>query len=344
MKSRSFKRPHLLKIKSLIFASAKSQEITTYTNASFLLRTINIGLFLILTYHYGNAQLWAFPGASWEYNISSSFATGCESRTYLGDTLFEGKVAQQFSVHNVLFQHINNTLNISNSFFYTTVEDSVVYAWSTFSWNTPPMPEAQWDTLYWFNAQVGDRWWPLGMDSSTCGGTWGMVQVMERELVEINGEELLQLNLSFVDEEGAPGTWPYFPVIQRLGTPGMGLPPGGCMLVEFGYTIRTYTDDEFPLYDTGVLNFCDDLEVDVGEQRSPREIVPYPNPSQGLLNIGMRPDVHISSLAVIDISGRTVLSFERPDLPLDLTGLRSGIYFLDLKIDDVAVSLRFVKQ
>jgi len=117
------------------------------------MRTIRLLLIAILLWSCAqvHAQVWSPPGAVWNYNLSSLAMEGCETRTYDGDTVIGGRSAQRILVHTILMDYFSNTLDTTNTVFYTSQEEGLIYAWDVGQSGT-------WDTLYWFTAVPGDRW------------------------------------------------------------------------------------------------------------------------------------------------------------------------------------------
>ena len=273
------------------------------------------------------AQLWSPPGAVWNYNFQSAFADGCQTRVYVGDTVIDGRTAQQFHVTGHVLYHITGTITETDSYFHTSVEDSIVFAWTSLS------GQWEWDTLYWFNAVPGDRWWPIGMDENYCGGdgTWGMLQVTDTGHVTQSGVQLRTVSAVYLDQFGDPGmsTITYW---ERLGSPIMVIPPGGCVSLGAWATIRTYQDNTFPLYDTGEPSPCDlFLGMGVGSHLSSGMIL-YPNPGETLLHAKW-PGKMLQELEFRDALGRVVqrnamLSY---NTPIDVSGLVAGTYMIHVR-------------
>jgi hypothetical protein len=265
------------------------------------------------------AQLWSPPGAIWNYSIQTAFTDGCQTRVLVGDTVIDGRSAQQFHVTGHVLDHIAGTITETDTYFHTSVEDSIVFAWTSLS------GQWEWDTLYRFNAVPGDRWWPIGADESTCGATWGMLQVVDTGVVMIGAQSLRSVTVAYLDQFGVPENNLTF--IERLGSPLMVIPPGGCIVSDFVATLRTYQDNTFPLFDTGEPSPCDlFLGMDTRPQRSAGPVL-YPNPGHDQLWIGNLEDVGHATLRLHDITGRIVM--EQPlqgDRGVDVSHLPSGAY------------------
>lgn len=106
------------------------------------------------------AQNWCPPGATWVYHTPgdpSIFLGGGARYRYEGDTLLDGYTAQRISVftQSTIQLPWEDTATVYQSWQedeVTRTETGMVYIWLR--------DLAEWDTLYWFSAEVGDRWNP----------------------------------------------------------------------------------------------------------------------------------------------------------------------------------------
>jgi len=269
-----------------------------------------------------SAQLWSPPGAIWNYNIQSPTHVGCQTRAYVGDTVIDGRSAQQFHVTGHVLNYVTSTITETDTYFHTSVEDSIVFAWTSLS------GQWEWDTLYWFNALPGDRWWPIGVDENYCGGdgTWGMLQVTDTGQVSLSGVQLRTVSAVYLDQFGDPGI-STITFGERLGTPTMAIAPGGCVSLGVWATTRTYQDDMFPLYDTGEPSPCDlFLGLDPGPRRLSGPVL-YPNPGLDHFRVLLRDPVGNTMVRMHDIAGRNVLEHAlQGDRTVDASALPTGIY------------------
>lgn len=58
------------------------------------------------------------------------------------------------------------------------------------------------------------------------------------------------------------------------------------------------------------------------------KVLIYPNPTEGIVNIESRPGLRITGIKLIDLTGRTVNTFNANDRVLDIGAVSPGIYFL----------------
>lgn len=269
------------------------------------------------------AQLWAPPGAEWNYNIQTIVVTGCQNRIYEGDTLIGGRLAQRFHVTGYQMDHWHDELSATDRYFHTSVEDSIVFGWTALN------GQWEWDTLYWFNAVLGDRWWPIGMNANYCGNSnWGIMQVTDTGHVLFSGQELRVITVTDVYEDETLG-FRTFEMTERFGSPLMTLPLMGCIISEYGATLRTYSDDGSDLYDSGEPSMCDLLFMGLGDGAIVRQgPVPYPNPGSEQLRFAWLDNSWHGSLLLCDAMGRNVLQHALSSgQSIDVSSLPPGIYY-----------------
>lgn len=287
-----------------------------------------------------HAQVWCPSGAIWEYNNNSFMVSGCETRQYVGDTVIAGRPTQRIAVTSIQMNWLNNTLDTMNSAFYTSQDDGVVYGYDVLN-------SADWDTLYWFDAVPGDRWYPPGADSF-CPGQYplGMLQVTDTGHVLVNGQSLRFVQVAEVDQSGQASGNPY-PILERLGAPGMAIPPGGCIASDVGLALRTYMDGSFPFYDTGIADMCIGLGVnEPSALAEPPQVVLLPDQSGHWLEI--RTDKPISSTVVIsDVLGKRVVSssIQGTAVLLETSQLAKGMHVVMVEADGFrALCIPWVKH
>jgi hypothetical protein len=102
-----------------------------------------------------SAQLWRPPGAVWVYRYDGWGVDFRDEHRLAGDMVVDGIIAKHVQVTRLGTAQGGVPINAPFS-EVTRAEDGVVWIWNN------PMGPAGWDTLYWFGAQVRDRWWPPG--------------------------------------------------------------------------------------------------------------------------------------------------------------------------------------
>ncbi|MFZ1332018.1 MAG: T9SS type A sorting domain-containing protein [Flavobacteriales bacterium] len=266
------------------------------------------------------AQIWCPPNATWKWNTSSFEREGRTERHYVGDTLIDSRTAQRIHVTGFSVNTIGSpdTLFI-DQYRFTSIENDVVLLWSI--WNGPP----EWDTLYWFGAVPGDRWYAPG-DDGECGPTpAGMHQVMDTATVIIDGVSLKELQLSAVDEFGTP-----FGDLHSL-TERIGLANGsfnllsGCIPVNATETLHCYTDIDIDLVTPEGEFGCSSL-VGLNEYSDENVILAFPNPGAEQFTIQWPNETFHSVL--MDQAGREVLRKSNASgaIRFDTSQLAKGAY------------------
>ncbi len=268
-----------------------------------------------------HAQLWCPPGATWNYNLLSFGVEGCETRTYDGDTIIDGRFAQRILVNRITMNYMSGVLDTTNTVFYTSHDSGLVYAWDVLS-------SGSWDTLYWFNAHPGDRWYPAAADG-LCPDQYplGMLQTADTGHVVIGGQWLRYVDVAFLDEAGQQDGNP-FTIIERLGAPLMVIPPNGCFVSEAGGSLRTYDDASSLSYDSGEPNTCDQLTGFVGQFLPKPVFGVYPNPANNWIRITNVPS-RSAIFSIVDMRGQVVFTGNASgDGRLSIDFLASGYYVL----------------
>jgi hypothetical protein len=70
----------------------------------------------------------------------------------------------------------------------------------------------------------------------------------------------------------------------------------------------------------------------------------YPNPAKDILNIEVKNDIEISSISVYNMLGQLVLVSTSTDKTIDVSGLRTGNYFVKITTEKGSANSRFVKE
>lgn len=105
-----------------------------------------------------------------------------------------------------------------------------------------------------------------------------------------------------------------------------GQTPGATLYVSV-WRFSSATDGQFQVsaYDSSIV-------LATGETKAKDKLQVYPNPFADVLNIS---DVsNVKSISVVDISGKLVKTFDKPESTLHLGGLNSGMYLVVLNMKD----------
>jgi hypothetical protein len=279
------------------------------------------------------AQLWCLPGAEWSANLFGLAMDGCETAVYVGDTVFEGRTAQHIAVTDIVMNYLYPPQDTVQWNLYTSVQDSMVFQWTD---------TEGWDTLFWFNAVPGDRWYPPGMPilaSELCNA----VQVTDTSQVDINGYSLRKLTCAFLDQSGAITSFT-FNITERLGTGSMHFPSGACVTDEGAWGPHTYMDAAFPLWDNGTGSGCDQFSG-ITDSPMASDLSVFPNPGTDILQIetGTKGAMNV---CMRDALGRVVLnaSGATGSLELSSASLLPGIYFIAVNTAKGPRTVKWVKS
>ncbi|MBX2978058.1 MAG: T9SS type A sorting domain-containing protein [Flavobacteriales bacterium] len=273
------------------------------------------------------AQEWCTPGAKWSYQIDGWFIQTQDTYTYLADTFYEGRMAQKIQVHSLgtLLGSIPPEEVDEIWTEFTAVEDGIVWIWKTYG-GTP-----SWDTLYWFGAQVGDRWWPIAHPLEC--PPFGMLEVVSTGSMELQGVELATVTVVIINEDGEPYSLP-FTITERIGSIPRIVPSYFCnLIIEYPFIPGAcYADQEIE-FSLGGLDCT--LTVNV-EQENDRVDKPTLHPNPGttfqLTGIGQSPAL----MRMLDVQGRTVHEglFVTEHSMVDIPGLNAGTYLVHLQFSD----------
>lgn len=130
------------------------------------------------------------------------------------------------------------------------------------------------------------------------------------------------------------------------GTIIYGLNPGTHTYTQFGvYTITCYVS--FGEADTCTINNSREVETVPFSYVSENELMIFPDPSSGLINIATKDLVTEGQMFVSDVTGKLLLEYKLSQNGLlihtmDLSTLSSGVYFITLKTPNFTTTAPFV--
>ena len=285
------------------------------------------------------AQSWCPPGATWTHQILALAIEGHVTRTFVGDTIFQGLSAQQIHETGQLISYFPQTdTTVLDGSIFTSLQGDLLLIWTYMG------PTPAWDTLHRFDALPGDRWFPPGADQVCNNGIEGMLSVMDTGHVMIDGLVLRTWDLAYLDATGEEA-WSAGQFIERIGYNGSFIPlPGGCIIVEYGEGLNCYSDDDISYIAPNGPEVCH-------LTTSTREILPiqgfdlHPNPGTDHFTMQLPPDDH--HLEIFDQLGRSVIQLDgiSDRAVIGTISLPPGIYTVRIT-DQKGRSLqqRWVKQ
>ena len=279
------------------------------------------------------AQVWSPPGATWAYHYAGWGADHREEHRYVGDTLLDGRNARKAITTATGTGPGGQPIAVSGV-EYTAIEGGIVWLW------TGPLAPV-WDTLYWYGADVGDRWWPP-MHPANCP-PHGMLEVTGTGTATVDGLVLDSWTIATLDGDGAPiGS---FELIERIGaTPRLPHVSDCSIVIE-------YFTPSFLCYSDLDIQWPSDADcsimmatADVSDGRTHWLLSPNPGTAHFTISgIGGGS----ASLRVLDMQGREVLraiAIREQDL-VRVDALGTGVYLVEVVHNDGARHvMRWQKQ
>jgi hypothetical protein len=226
---------------------------------------------------------------------------------------------------------VYDTVNLGNEFTYLDSTSNIVYRFF----------DNKFDTLYNFNALIGDKWRVHGMHNTTDSGIV-VVDSIGKKI--INSDTLQAIFMSTVT--GSCIGWSSVEVVERLGCINDYMFPNyiSCVAdLSEGGPLRCYTDDNFPIYMTGESAHCDFITSIVSYKNINDIIEIYPNPATDNLIIEAPQNAIIE---IANIQGQLIKTFTTKSAKtnINVSALPSGVYVVQVKSEKVYKVGRFVKE
>ena len=244
---------------------------------------------------------------------------------YAGDTLVDGFAGQRIQQSG--WMHLpwdpDSIIQTAGPDIVTRTEPGMVLFWLH--------PTQEWDTLYWFSAQPGDKWSPgwqqLYPGNSDCIDSY--LLVVDTSTIVVDGVPLRtlelerHLNLSEVDE--------VFTIMERVGSTEQYLlpdPPYICFINEALLNFSCYGDDEIRYPDSS--SPCE-LTLTIGETAAigPESWSVSPVPFQDRFTISSATPRN-ATVILLDMTGRELLaiSFHGTVMEINPGRLPAGSYIM----------------
>lgn len=289
-----------------------------------------IFFFAILISQLTFGQNWCGEGANWKYNYMSGFGTeGYTEISYVGDTTIEGQLSNKLSKHLVAYDLVSlQDVYSDYGYEYTYEENGIVYLW----YNN------HWDTLYNFQAEVGDSWrmakQPLLTQDSN-----SVLTVVAKGIKNINSIDLNYLVVDF------NGTWYTDTIVEKIGFIGSYMLPydgyNGGLDVNEGGAFRCFEDDQFSTYKPHFSGECD-FTVGITELDQEKPFSIFPNPVSTTLNIDDETFLK-GDFKIFDEIGSLKMTGKLSKC-IDVSKLGIGLHIISIEVDNTIKSYRFVKN
>jgi hypothetical protein len=281
-------------------------------------------------------QSWGDLGANWKYSYMSGFGTeGYVEISYVGDTLINTQLSQKLSKNLYAYDFVSNQpVNIFLGLECTYENNGVVFV----RYNN------DWDTLYNFNAIVGESWRMAKQPFTNACDLNSTLTVVAIGTTTIN---TIALNYKVVEFNygGSMPTGLTDTIIQKIGFIGSYMFPydncDGSLDMNEGGPFRCYTDNLFATYQPHYIGACDYVSIDEILDKIKVEI--FPNPSSDLLQLKGDMNLKKAFFEINNLAGQQQLSGIIED-GIDISNLPQGLYIISVFYDKGKSNLRFVKK
>lgn len=264
------------------------------------------------------SQTWCDAGANWKYSFFRAFyAEGYTEISYTGDTTLNGQTAQILKKRRNVYKYLSeqhDSYDIGED--YTYEDNGVVYI----------LFENNWDTLYNFNASIGDSWrLPKQPLINACDSN-STLTVTATGTKIINSVPLKYLVVDFSFPFSTTDT-----IVEKIGFIGDYMLPydycNGAWDQNEGGVFRCYKDFTFSTYKPHYSGECNDV-LSVTENILVNSIKIGPNPVSDQLEIigEIAPN---SEFRVVDALGKKWEVTVHKNT-LNVRDLPSGIYHLSI--------------
>lgn len=253
-----------------------------------ILKAISVILICFVFGSTAHAQHWCLPGSTWYYGVDWFGANGYQKYTYVGDTLVNNTNCKKITTYTKEYRWATSG-DVYEAFgrsYYTYEQNGVTYLYNNL------FGENKFDTLFNFNAQIGDRW-RVALVDTACADSLYYMTVLDTGSQVING-----VNLKWLDVQNGPmyyGGQNYgysnYRILDRFGYKFDEGEYANCYSPNIAVdyiltTFRCYSDSTFGLYSTNPSIACDYIDTDIAEsQQNNINLSLFPNPTNNELNI-----------------------------------------------------------
>ena len=284
------------------------------------MKSLLFNLFILFSISV-HAQNWSPSGANWTYSYYGFFP-GYVDVLYSGDTIIDGQTSKMLTktFHGIDW---NMTL-VSNVFAkdYTYENNGVVYI----------RYQNQWDTLYHFNAQVGDHWRMAKQPVANVCPQNSRLNVLATGNKLINNETRKYLVVDFCNPDLSSLGWGQDTIVENIGFIGSYFLPydqfDGAVDGNEGGPFRCYTDDDFATYAPHYNGACDYI-VGMEELSGSSSFIIYPNPIQNDIHIPFDYINKFTRYTLYSLDGKIhQMGSMSENIPVQ--HLKSGNYLLEI--------------
>ncbi len=275
---------------------------------------------ILLSSFAGRSQTWCLPGANWKYSYMNGFGTeGYTQIQYFGDTVINGQLSKILDKHIYAFNYQNSqAVDIDAGKEYTFETNGIVYLW----YNN------DWDTLYNFNASVGESWRMAKQPFTNACDSNSTLTVTAIGSKVINSQTLNYLVVDFSFPNGFSDT-----IVEKIGFINSYLLPydfcNGSLDANEGGPFRCYQDNNFTTYKPHFAESCDFI-LGLYNIDSELNLQLFPNPASETLTISLPENALTTNCNLLDNLGKEVKRFTVTggENFMHVSELESGVYMM----------------
>jgi hypothetical protein len=278
-------------------------------------------LFLLFSVSF-HAQNWAPSGANWKYSYYGFFP-GYVDVFYTGDTVIE---SQSVKILSKNFSGIDWSMSVVTNFIgneYTYENNGVIFL----------RYQNQWDTLYHFNAQVGDHWRMAKQPFTSVCPENSRLKVLATGNKTINNETRKFLVVDFCNPDLSSLGWGQDTIVENIGFIGSYFLPydqfDGAVDGNEGGPFRCYSHDNFATYAPHFSGACDYI-VGLEEVATVQTTFSvYPNPVGNEIQLTKEYANTFANYTIYSLDGKIQQAGPLSEV-IRLDYLRNGNFILEL--------------
>lgn len=270
-----------------------------------------------------NAQSWCKTGATWYYG----WQNGYTKHQFIGAATIASVTCEKIERTDITF-NAGATVTSTPTYYYTKTSGSLITLYNTVT--------TLFDTLYNFNANIGDSWSFPHHEHMECSKS--KMTVTDTGHIVVSG-----INLKFqkvnVLQFVLGGSFSFSSVdtvFERIGNKKIYLfdEYEACPWYTDGYThagFRCYTDIQIPSFKRWSLG-CDYVYLvdGINEIKNEFSVSISPNPVNTLLSINAEGfDIKSSKIVITNSIGKIMLSVQYLN-QIDISQFNNGVYFIKI--------------
>jgi len=265
------------------------------------------------------AQNWAPNGAQWHYSYYGFFP-GYVDITYTADTIIDGQASKELTKTYHGLGWDQSITSVTFGYEYTYEANGVVYL----------RYQNQWDTLYNFNAQVGQSWRMAKQPFTNVATHNSRIKILATGNLIINNETRKYLVAEKCDSNNISMGWFNDTLIENIGFLHDYLLPydqfDGAVDGNEGGPFRCYSDNNFAIYKPNYLEVCDYI-MGTTELEGSASFQVYPNPVSDQINIPETLIQEYNHYRILSSEGKLIQKGQTTE-QIDVANLPAGNYTL----------------